>query len=73
MRDTIIISLLQKYIKDQCSEQELRTLLQWLKSPDSHAGLDSVIQPLWEAIDRDMAQPTSERETELRKEVSSLL
>lgn len=73
MRDTIIISLLQKYIKDQCSEQELRTLLQWLKSPDSHAGLDSVIQPLWDAIDRDMAQPTSERETELRKEVSSLL
>lgn len=73
MKDTIIISLLQKYIKDQCSEQELRTLLQWLKSPDSHDDLDVVVHPLWEAIDREMARPGAERETELRKEVSSLL
>ena len=73
MQDTVIISLLQKYIKDQCTEQELRTLLQWLKSPDSHIDLDLVVQPLWDAIDKDMSHPNEERENELRREVSSLL
>lgn len=66
MQDTVIISLLQKYIKDQCTEQELRTLLQWLKSPDSHIDLDLVVQPLWDAIDKDMSHPNEERENELR-------
>ena len=73
MQDTVIISLLQKYIKDQCTEQELRTLLQWLKSPDNHIDLDLVVQPLWDAIDKDMSHPNEERENELRREVSSLL
>lgn len=35
--------------------------------------LDLVIQPLWNAIDQNMARPDQERENELRKEVSSLL
>lgn len=73
MQDTTIISLLQKYIKNQCSEQELRTLLQWLKSPDSYTSLDMAIRPLWDAIDRDIALPSQDRENELRREVSSLL
>lgn len=73
MQDTVIISLLQKYIKDQCTELELRTLLQWLKSPDNHIDLDLVVQPLWDAIDKDMSHPNEERENELRREVSSLL
>lgn len=73
MQDTVIISLLQKYIKDQCTEQELRTLLQWLKSPDNSASLDLVIKPLWDSIDENMILPDSQRESELQKEVSLLL
>lgn len=73
MQDTTIISLLQKYIKNQCTEQELRTLLHWLKSPDNHASLDMAFLPLWDAIERDMPQPNQAREDELRREVSSLL
>ena len=73
MEETTILSLLQKYIKDQCTEQELRTLLHWLKSSDNPVDLDLVIQPLWNAIDQNMARPDQERENELRKEVSSLL
>lgn len=73
MEETTILSLLQKYIKDQCTELELRTLLHWLKSSDNPADLDLVIQPLWNAIDQNMARPDQERENELRKEVSSLL
>lgn len=73
MEDIIIISLLQKYIKDQCSEQELRTLLHWLKSPDNRADLDQVVKPLWETVNRNMPRPDSEREKELYEEVSLLL
>lgn len=73
MKDTIIISLLQKYIKNQCSEQELRTLIHWLKLPDNHTELDQVIKPLWNTIDGSMARPDSAREKELREEVSLLL
>ena len=73
MQETIIISLLRKYVKDQCSEQELRTLLQWLKSSDHHIGFDWVVQPLWDAIDKDMPRPDEEGENELRQEVSTLL
>lgn len=73
MKDTIIISLLQRYIKNQCSEQELRTLLHWLKSPDNHTELDLVVKPLWDTIDKKMSRPDNEREKELHEEVSLLL
>lgn len=73
MQDTIILSLLQKYVKDQCTEQELRTLFHWLKSPDNRTDLDLVVKPLWETIDKNMARPDSEREKELREEVALLL
>lgn len=73
MQDTIIILLLQKYIKNQCSEQELHALLHWLKSPDNHAELDLVVKPLWETIDKNMSRPEGEKEKELHEEVSLLL
>nr|WP_129735554.1 FecR domain-containing protein [Parabacteroides goldsteinii] len=73
MQDTIIILLLQKYIKNQCSEQELHALLHWLKLPDNHAELDLVVKPLWETIDKNMSRPEGEREKELHEEVSLLL
>lgn len=73
MQDTLIISLLQKYIKDECSEQELRTLLHWLQSPDNYTEFDSAVKPLWETINRNIPHPDSGREKELRKEVALLL
>ncbi|WFE84557.1 FecR family protein [Parabacteroides chongii] len=73
MQDTSVISLLQKYIKNQCTEDELRTLLQWLKKPDDSVSLDWVIKPLWDTIDKNMILPDCERENELQKEVSLLL
>lgn len=73
MQDTFIISLLQKYIKDECSEQELQTLLHWLQSPDNHTEFDLVVKPLWETINRNITRPDSGREKELHKEVASLL
>lgn len=73
MQDTIIISLLQKYIKNQCTEQELKTLLHWLKSSDNHACLDLVVKSLWDTIDKNKTLPDKQRENELRSEVSSLL
>lgn len=73
MQDTIIISLLQKYIKDQCSEQELRTLLLWLKSPDSHIDFDLVAKPFWNTIENDMFSLHEEKRNELLQEVSILL
>lgn len=73
MQDTIIISLLQKYIGNQCTEQELKTLLHWLKSSDDHACLDLVVKPLWDTIDKRIVMPDNQRENELRSEVSSLL
>lgn len=73
MEDITIISLLQKYIQDQCTEQELRRLLHWLKSPDNHNELDLVVKPLWDTIDKNTVRPNSEREKELRAEVSLLL
>lgn len=73
MQDTTIISLLQKYIKNECTEQELRCLLNWLKSADDHTSLDLIAKPLWDAIDRKLALPDSQRADELRNEVSSLL
>ena len=73
MQDTVIISLLQKYIKINVRSRSCVLLLQWLKSPDNHIDLDLVVQPLWDAIDKDMSHPNEERENELRREVSSLL
>lgn len=73
MQDTIIILLLQKYIKNQCSEQELHALLHWLKSTDNHAEFDLVVKPLWETIDKNMSRPEGERVKELHEEVSLLL
>lgn len=73
MQDTIIIYLLQKYIKGQCTEQELHFLLNWLKSSDDYNCLDSVIKPFWEKIDSQMAMPDEIRVNELQKEVLTLL
>lgn len=73
MQDTLIISLLQKYIKNECTEQELVTLFHWLKSSDDYAEFDQVMKPVWENINRTMAFPDENRENELRNEVSVLL
>lgn len=73
MQDTIILSLLQKYISNQCTEDELKLLLHWLKSSDDHACLDRVVKPFWDTIDHTITYPDEKREAELRTEVFLLL
>lgn len=73
MQDTAILSLLQKYIRNECSREELQTLFQWLKSSDDYSGFDQVIRPFWDSIDQNMRVPEKEHEDKLRKEVFSLL
>ena len=70
---TIRVSLLQKYIENRCTEQELYTLLNWLKSPDDNQAFDSVSQSAWEQIVRKTSFPDEERVTALNKEVDELL
>lgn len=72
-QDTIIISLLQKYIKGQCAEQELHFLLNWLKSSDDYSCLDSELKLFWDKIDHQVSAPDEKRTNELQKEVFTLL
>lgn len=73
MNDTDILSLLQKYIRNECSGEELQALFQWLKSSDDYSGFDQAIRPFWDSIDRNMHVPDKGHEEELRKEVFLLL
>lgn len=41
-QNTYIIYLLHKYINSQCTEQELKQLLEWLKYTDDYACFDKV-------------------------------
>ena len=73
MQDTLIISLLQKYIKNECTAEGLHTLFHWLKTSDHPAEFDQVIEPVWENINQTMPLPDESRENELRNEVLVLL
>ncbi len=68
-----IIFLLQKYIENRCSEGELRTLLHWLKSPDSREEFDLVGQSAWIHFDKNISYPEDDKIATLSKEVSHLL
>lgn len=71
--NTQILSLLQKYIENRCNEDELRTLLQWLKSPDNPHDFDFVSESLWDKLDGKYRYPDTNRITELNREVDVLL
>lgn len=68
-----VIRLLDKYINNQCSEQEVWTLLQWLKSSDCQKDFDHVCASEWEQALSGSSYPTLEREKQLRQEAFSLL
>lgn len=72
-QDTIILTLLQKYIDNQCSEQELRLLFDWLKSADSYREFDFVSESLWRKIDEKTVYPDNAQQAELNREVNVLL
>jgi transmembrane sensor len=70
--ETYIIGLLQKYLENKCNEQELRTLLQWLKSTDDYSCIDVVDDFLRKELDHSVSYPTNSHVEELREEVSEL-
>lgn len=72
-QNTYIIYLLHKYINSQCTEQELKQLLEWLKYTDDYACFDKVGKALWADINQTTAYPNNNRVQELQVEVSNLL
>jgi len=71
--NTKIISLLQKYIENRCDEHELRTLLYWLKSPDSSDDFDFISESLWGKLAEKYTYPDESRIAVLDQEVDILL
>jgi len=70
--DLYIISLLQKYIENKCSEKELRLLLNWLKSSDETKNFDRISNDLWLQLNQKIAYPDEMQKTKLNKEVDQL-
>lgn len=68
-----ITDLLQKYIENKCSEQELRVLLAWLKTPENVEDFDLQSHSLWKRIDAQVAYPDKKRAEELNAEVDFLI
>lgn len=73
MKDETLVYLLQKYIDCQCSEEEVETLLHWLKSSDDDDCLDIVTRPLWGSICKNEVRSDAERDAQLRGEAIELL
>lgn len=71
--NTHILSLLQKYIDNQCSEHELQILLAWLKSPEHTDNFDIVSETLWDKLNNKYTYPEAGRMAELNSEVDILL
>jgi len=68
-----LLIILQKYIENQCNEDELRILLHWLKTPDSHSDFEVVSQAVWEQLEEKHSQPDEKRIAQLNREVDLLL
>ena len=68
-----IVFLLQKYIENRCSEDELQMLLHWLKYSDNREEFDLVSQSVWSHLDKNINYPEGDRIDMLNKEVSCLL
>lgn len=73
IENTKIVNLLQKYIQNRCTEEELVVLFNWLKSSDSNEGFDYVSQVIWtQIVERDTPQEEKDL-NRLSEEVDLLL
>lgn len=68
-----VIRLLNKYIRNESSEEEATTLIRWLKSPESQEGFEQVCAAGWERTFSDISYPDPQREKQLRQEALLLL
>ena len=68
-----IINLLQKYLKNQCNEEELRILLEWLKSTEDYKSFDVVDEALRTEVEKMVFTSDDKHLKELHAEVSVLL
>jgi ferric-dicitrate binding protein FerR (iron transport regulator) len=68
-----LVFLLHKYIENRCSEDELYTLLHWLKSSDSKDGFDLVGRSVWNHLNKKISYPEDKKMMMLNREVSYLL
>ncbi len=73
IQNTRILHLLQKYIENKCTEQELFSLLHGLKKSEYNQPFDLVSESLWKYIDSQIAYPDKRRSSILKKEVDLLL
>lgn len=71
--DIFLLSLLQKYIDNRCSEDELRTLLQWLRSEAPKEEFHSFSDSLWDQMENRIVYPDDKRRSEMNQEVTILL
>ncbi|MBK5720901.1 FecR domain-containing protein [Dysgonomonas sp. Marseille-P4677] len=71
-QNKLLLSLLTKYINNQCTEDELVILFNWLKSSESSLEFDFVSRSLWEQINKKMSYPNEESIDRLSKEVDVL-
>lgn len=72
-QNSVMLSLLQKYLENKCTEQELHILLNWLKTPESSNEVDSAGKLLWNQLDSRIPYPDEKRITELNHEVDIIL
>lgn len=71
--DFHIPSLLQKYIDNRCSEEEIHILLDWLKKTDDPDEFNRVSASLWNNLNERLEYPNEQHARELDREVSMLL
>lgn len=73
LHNSELLVILQKYIENQCNENELRILLHWLKSPDNLSDFDIVSLAVWEQLGEKHSYPNETRMVQLNHEVDLLL
>lgn len=73
IQNETIVSLLQKYIENKCTEEELETLLTWLKTSEETASFDWTSKILWEKINSQASTPNEQHIEKLNQEVDALL
>lgn len=70
---TYMLSLLQKYVENRCSEEELYALLYELKSPEILHEFNTVSESLWNRIDSKNLYADERQTAKLNEEVDILL